>query len=89
MTTFVLKLWTMEYRVLSQEEFDDISSRILYEDNHLLVMNKRVGEIVQGDKTGDEPLSESLKAFIALRDSKPGRVFMGVPHWLDRRVCGL
>lgn len=89
MTTFALKLWTMEYRVLSQEEFDDISSRILYEDNHLLVMNKRVGEIVQGDKTGDEPLSETLKAFIALRDSKPGRVFMGVPHRLDRPVSGI
>ena len=79
----------MEYRVLSKEEFEDIASRILYEDNHLLVFNKRAGEIVQGDKTGDEPLSETLKAFIAQRDSKPGRVFMGVPHRLDRPVSGI
>jgi len=77
------------YRTLSPEEFDDLSSRILYEDNHLLVINKRVGEIVQGDKTGDEPLSDTLKAFIAQRDSKPGRVFMGVPHRLDRPVSGI
>lgn len=79
----------MEYRLLSQEEFNDITSRILYEDNHILIINKRVGEIVQGDKTGDEALSETLKAYIALRDSKPGRVFMGVPHRLDRPVSGI
>ena len=48
----------MIYRTLPREEFEDLSSRILYEDNHLLVVNKKVGEIVQGDKTGDEPLSE-------------------------------
>lgn len=77
------------YRVLPQEEFDDIASRILYEDNHLLVMNKRVGEIIQGDKTGDEPLSDTLKAFVAQRNGKPGRVFMGVPHRLDRPVSGI
>lgn len=79
----------MIYAELSQGSFDDISSRILYEDNHLLVFNKRVGEIVQGDKTGDEPLSETLKAFIAQRDAKPGHVFMGVPHRLDRPVSGI
>lgn len=79
----------MEYRQLYQEEFDDISKRILYEDNHILIINKRIGEIVQGDKTGDEPLSETLKAFIAMRDNKPGRVFMGVPHRLDRPVSGI
>ena len=76
------------YRRLPREEFEDVASRIVYEDNHLLVFNKRTGEIVQGDKTGDEPLSEKLKAFIAMRDSKPGRVFMGVPHRLDRPVGG-
>ena len=79
----------MGYRQLPQTEIDDIQERILYEDNHLLVFNKRVGEIVQGDKTGDEPLSETLKAFIAWRDAKPGQVFMGVPHRLDRPVSGL
>lgn len=77
-----------EYRTLSDKEYRDIASRILYEDNHVLVMNKRPGEIVQGDKTGDEPLSETLKAFIAARNSKPGKVFIGVPHRLDRPVSG-
>ena len=77
------------YRTLTEAEFQDIQSRILLEDNHLLIFNKRTGEIVQGDKTGDEPLSETLKAFIAQRDDKPGQVFMGVPHRLDRPVSGV
>lgn len=77
------------YRHIASEEFEDIASRILYEDNHLLIFNKRCGEIVQGDKTGDEPVSETLKAFVAQRDSKPGQVFMGVPHRLDRPVSGV
>ena len=79
----------MIYRDIPEEEFESIRERILYEDNHLLVFNKTAGEIVQGDKTGDEPLCEKLKAFIAKRDSKPGRVFMGVPHRLDRPVSGI
>ena len=62
---------------------------IIYEDNHILVLNKRTGEIVQGDKTGDEPLSEQLKRYIKERDNKPGNVFMGVPHRLDRPVSGI
>ena len=77
------------YRTLDEREFRDLASRILFEDNHLLVFNKRAGEIVQGDKTGDEPVSDTLKAFIAQRDGKPGRVFMGVPHRLDRPVSGI
>ena len=77
------------YRTLQESEYQDIESRILLEDNHLLIFNKRTGEIVQGDKTGDEPLSETLKAFIAQRDDKPGQVFMGVPHRLDRPVSGV
>ncbi len=79
----------MEYRQMDKAEYADIASRIIYEDNHILIFDKRPGEIVQGDKTGDEPLSETLKAFIAMRDAKPGRVFMGVPHRLDRPVCGI
>lgn len=79
----------MIYRELTEPEYADIAARILYEDNHLLVFNKRAGEIVQGDKTGDECLAETLKAFIAARDSKPGQVFMGIPHRLDRPVSGL
>lgn len=77
------------YRRLSEPEFSDLQSRILYEDNHLLVFNKHAGEIVQGDKTGDESLAETLKAFVARRDNKPGKVFMGIPHRLDRPVSGI
>ena len=61
---------------------------ILYEDNHILIVNKRPGEIVQGDKTGDEPLVESLKKMIKERDAKPGNVSLGVVHRLDRPVGG-
>lgn len=61
---------------------------ILFEDNHLLIVNKRPGEIVQGDKTGDEPLVETLKKMIKERDAKPGNVFLGVVHRLDRPVGG-
>ncbi len=62
---------------------------ILYEDNHLIIVNKRAGDIVQGDKTGDEPLSQKVSSFIATRDSKPGAAFIGVPHRLDRPVSGI
>jgi len=79
----------MEYRRLDPGELEDLSSRILYEDNHILVFNKVPGEIVQGDKTGDECLAETLKAFIAQRDSKPGKVYLGIPHRLDRPVSGI
>ncbi|MDR2802306.1 MAG: RNA pseudouridine synthase [Prevotellaceae bacterium] len=61
----------------------------LYEDNHIIAINKRAGEIVQGDKTGDAPLCELLKQFIRERDRKPGNVFLGVPHRLDRPVSGV
>lgn len=79
----------MGYRTLPEAEFADIKARILYEDNHILAINKRAGEIVQGDKTGDECLAETLKAFIAQRDRKPGKVFLGIPHRLDRPVSGI
>jgi len=62
---------------------------ILYEDNHLIIVNKMVGDIIQGDKTGDTPLSEKVAALIAERDGKPGRAFIGVPHRLDRPVSGV
>ncbi len=79
----------MTYRQLGQAEYEYLASRILYEDNHLLIVNKKVGDIVQGDKTGDETLGEKYQAFIARRDGKPGKVFMGVPHRLDRPVSGI
>ena len=65
-----------------------LSERILFEDNHVLVINKLPSEIVQGDKTGDEPLSESLKSFLKKKYNKPGNVFVGVVHRLDRPVSG-
>jgi 23S rRNA pseudouridine1911/1915/1917 synthase len=66
----------------------NIDERVLYEDNHLLIINKLPSEIVQGDKTGDEPLSEKLKAYIKNKYHKPGEVFLGVVHRLDRPVSG-
>ncbi|GAB6278706.1 MAG TPA: RNA pseudouridine synthase [Bacteroidales bacterium] len=68
--------------------FIHLSQRILYEDNHLLVINKLPGEIVQGDKTGDKPLVETAKDYIAQKYHKPGEVFLGVVHRLDRPVSG-
>ena len=62
--------------------------QIIYEDNHLLIVSKTCHEIVQADKTGDEPLSESLKRLIKERDQKPGNVFLGVTHRLDRPTTG-
>lgn len=65
------------------------AEQIVYEDNHIMVVNKMPSEIVQGDKTGDMPLSEKIKNFIKNRDNKPGNVFCGVIHRLDRPVSGL
>ena len=62
---------------------------ILFEDNHLIVINKKCGDIVQGDKSGDEPLSEKVKAYIKEKYNKPGDVFLGVPHRIDRPVSGI
>lgn len=62
---------------------------IVYEDNHIIVVNKAPGEIVQGDKTGDEPLVEKLRTWIKEKYNKPGNVFCGVVHRLDRPVGGL
>ena len=63
--------------------------QVLYEDNHVIIVAKRAGEIVQGDKTGDTPLSEKVKAYIKERYAKPGDVFLGVVHRLDRPVSGV
>lgn len=63
--------------------------KVLYEDNHIIIVNKESGEIVQGDKTGDVPLSETVKAWIKEKHQKPGNVFLGVVHRLDRPVSGI
>ncbi|MDR1130292.1 MAG: RNA pseudouridine synthase, partial [Prevotellaceae bacterium] len=70
-------------------EQDIFVPEILYEDNHIIAINKKSSQIVQGDKTGDEPLVELLKNFIKQRDNKPGDVYMGVVHRLDRPVGGV
>jgi 23S rRNA pseudouridine1911/1915/1917 synthase len=67
---------------------NSIDQDILYEDNHLIILNKRASDIVQGDKTGDEPLSDILKTYLKKKFDKPGDVFLGVVHRLDRPVSG-
>ena len=62
---------------------------VVYEDNHIIIVNKTPSEIVQGDKTGDTPLSETVKQYLKEKYSKPGNVFIGVTHRLDRPVSGL
>lgn len=61
---------------------------VLYEDNHLIIVNKQAGEIVQGDKTGDTPLSDIVKDWLKEKHNKPGNVYLGVVHRLDRPVSG-
>ena len=63
--------------------------KVLYEDNHLIIVDKAAGEIVQGDKTGDAPLSDAVKAYVKEKYAKPGEVFLGVTHRLDRPVSGV
>lgn len=62
---------------------------VLYEDNHIIIVSKQSGEIVQGDKTGDAPLSETVAAYLKEKYAKPGNVFVGVTHRLDRPVSGI
>ena len=63
--------------------------QVLHEDNHIIIVNKRVGDIVQGDKTGDKPLSEVVKAYLKEKHNKPGNVYLGVVHRLDRPTSGI
>lgn len=65
------------------------AAQIIYEDNHLLIINKKVGQLVQGDKSGDASLLELIKNHIKIRDSKPGNVFLGLVHRIDRPTSGL
>ena len=66
-----------------------INLQVLYEDNHVIVVNKRAGDIVQGDKTGDKPLSDVVKEYLKDKYNKPGNVFLGVVHRLDRPTTGI
>lgn len=74
---------------ISKEHTDLSNLRIIYEDNHLIAINKRAGDIVQGDKTGDMPLSEVIKLYLKTKHQKPGNVYLGVPHRLDRPTTGI
>lgn len=66
-----------------------LEDRILYEDNHLIIVNKLPGEIVQGDKTGDVTLCEDIKSYLKEKYNKPGNVYLGIPHRLDRPTSGI
>lgn len=63
--------------------------QVIYEDNHIIVINKRAGDLVQGDKTGDAPLADIVKSYIKEKYHKPGNVFLGVVHRLDRLIIGI
>ncbi|PKP12033.1 MAG: RNA pseudouridine synthase [Bacteroidetes bacterium HGW-Bacteroidetes-4] len=65
------------------------AAKVLFEDNHIIAINKSVSDIVQGDKTGDEPLSEQVKSYLKAKYQKPGNVFVGVTHRLDRPTSGV
>ncbi|MBJ2355129.1 RluA family pseudouridine synthase [Sphaerochaeta sp. S2] len=68
---------------------EQLEGRILYEDNHLIVVNKRGGELVQGDKTGDKTLADLVKEYLKVTYEKKGNVYLGIPHRLDRPTSGL
>lgn len=75
----------MSEKILSTKD----NLQVLHEDNHIIVVNKRVGDIVQGDKTGDKPLSDVVKEYLKEKYNKPGEVFLGVVHRLDRPTTGI
>lgn len=68
---------------------NDLKSRILYEDNHLIIINKLPGELVQGDETGDVTLADKVKEYLKITYNKPGNVYLGIPHRLDRPTSGI
>lgn len=75
----------MSNKILSNKS----NLQVLYEDNHIIIVNKRAGDIVQGDKTGDKPLSDVVKEYIKDKYNKPGNVFLGTVHRLDRPTTGI
>jgi 23S rRNA pseudouridine1911/1915/1917 synthase len=74
---------------MSKTLSDKSNLQVLYEDNHIIIVNKRAGDIIQGDKTGDQPLSEVVKDYIKDKYNKPGNVYLGVTHRLDRPTTGI
>jgi 23S rRNA pseudouridine1911/1915/1917 synthase len=73
----------------NSDKSSQVSQQVLFEDNHIIIVNKLPSQIIQGDKTGDIPLSDLLKDYIKIKYSKPGEVFLGVVHRLDRPVSGV
>ena len=67
----------------------NIEAQVLYEDNHLIIVNKLAGQLIQGDKSGDTPLLELIKHYLKVKYNKPGEVFLGLVHRLDRPVSGV
>ena len=75
--------------LISLIKMSNIKLQVLFEDNHLIAINKQSGDIIQGDKTGDEPLSEKVKKFLKRKYNKPGNVFLGTIHRIDRPTSGI
>ena len=75
--------------LISLIKMSNIKLQVLFEDNHLIAINKQSGDIIQGDKTGDEPLSEKVKKFLKKKYNKPGNVFLGTIHRIDRPTSGI
>lgn len=74
---------------MEEEMMNDVKHRILYEDNHLIIINKLPGELVQKDKSGDSTLADAVKDYLRVTYNKPGNVFLGIPHRLDRPTSGI
>jgi 23S rRNA pseudouridine1911/1915/1917 synthase len=74
---------------ISQIKMNNTKLEILFEDNHLIAINKKSGDIIQGDKTGDKPLSEIVKLYIKKKYNKPGNVYLGTIHRIDRPTSGI
>ncbi|MCM4168334.1 putative RNA pseudouridine synthase [Arenibacter antarcticus] len=74
---------------VQKEHSNPSNLQVIFEDNHLIAINKRAGDIVQGDKTGDTPLSEVVKEYLKIKHNKPGNVYLGVAHRLDRPTTGI
>lgn len=79
----------LHYFSMSKVLSNKSNLQVLHEDNHIIIVNKRAGDIVQGDKTGDKPLSDVVKAYIKEKYNKPGNVYLGTVHRLDRPTTGL
>ena len=88
-THFIIYIFFYTFAAKSVNLYTKRRMQVVYEDNHIIIVSKESGEIVQGDKTGDRTLSETVKAYIKEKYHKPGEVFLGVCHRLDRPVSGL